>query len=152
MAAPAAMLALLPLLAKIPGALKALYASKHFWPGAVGGAFLGSTALGEMGKAGERGLSREQIALQKLMSEAQVGAAKKVTEASQKRTEKYMDELMKARKEEKKEAREAVLMQTFSQSQDRQMALVMQAVQAMSQRPSVAGSSSGMLGVMRGNF
>ena len=65
MAAPAVAARLIPLLTKTPGLLKALYASKHFWPMVIGGTFLGQGALEQAGKYGERRVSREQIALQK---------------------------------------------------------------------------------------
>jgi len=53
---------------KLPALLKAFYASKHFIPALLGAGYLGSTAVGAVGQAGERGLAREQIGLQTLMS------------------------------------------------------------------------------------
>jgi len=155
-AAIAGIAALIPLLAKVPGALKALYASKHFWPAAIGGTFLGSEALKQAGAAGERKLSREEIALQKLVSEAAAEATKRTVKESRERTTEYVKEITKARKEEAKQERERLMMESFMASQDRQMALLLQAMQAISQRPAGAStavpSGSGMLGMMRSNL
>lgn len=153
MPAPA-LAALVPMLAKAPAALKALYASKHFWPLLIGGGFLGQTALGEVGKAGERGLSREQIRMQRLMAESQAIATRRATEESRERAKEYTKTLLKAKKEERKESREARLMESFMTSQDRQVALLMQAIQGIAQQrpqyqPASAEGGGGMLGLMR---
>jgi len=157
MALPAvALAALIPMLAKVPGALKALYASKHFWPAAIGGTFLGSEALGQMGKAGDRGVSREEIQLQKLLAEASAEATKTSVKESRAQTTKYMEELAKNKRAEAKEAREAALMQSYVGSQNRQMAMVLQAMQGVAQsvpntgaQPSRVGSGmAGMVGMM----
>lgn len=136
-----------------PPALAAMktFGSKHLLTLLLGGAFLGSTGLTEYGKAGERDLSREQIRLQKLLGESQAEATKLSVKEDRKRTKEYMDALLKAQRVEKREAREAALLQSFTQSQDRQMAMVMQAMQGISQvsRPSSAG---GMVNMMRSNF
>src|SRR4030042_2772303 len=130
MAAPVALIRLLPYLAKGPGMLKALYTSKAFWPLLTAGLFTGQEALSQVGKAGERGVAREQIAAQKLMAEAAAEASKMGYKESQKHTKEYTETLMKARREEVKMAKEQELLQSFTASQDRQMALVLQAVQA----------------------
>ena len=57
----AGLAALLPLLSKVPGALKALYKSKHFWSAAIGAGLVGQTGLSELGRAGERKLTKEQM-------------------------------------------------------------------------------------------
>jgi hypothetical protein len=147
--------ALLPLLAKVPGALKALYASKHFWPALLGGTFLGQEALSQFGKAGERKLSREELSLQRILSEASAEATKRATRESRERTGEYVKELTKARREESKEAREAELLKHFVSSQDRQMALVLQTLQgitATSPASGVRSTGGGMTGLMRSNF
>ncbi len=95
------------LLSKLPSALKGIYNSKHFLSLLLGGGFLGSTALSEAGKAGERGLSREQIALQKMMADAQAKASERGTKEARRNTEKYMAQLLKIRTSEKREARES---------------------------------------------
>ncbi|KKL79132.1 hypothetical protein LCGC14_2017920 [marine sediment metagenome] len=145
--------ALLPYLLKIPKYAKMLYQSKHFIPALMGTAYLGSTALGAVGQAGERGLTREQMKLQALLGTASAEATKRGVKESRARTKEYIDALLKAKKEEAKEARETAALQSFTQSQDRQMALVIQAMQAMSQRQmgaSTQATGGGMLGLMRG--
>jgi len=62
---------------------------------------------------------------------------------------------LKAKKEEAKETRELATLQSFTESQNRQMALVIQAIQALSQRQMGAATQApgaGMLGLMRGGF
>lgn len=140
---------------KIPAALKALYGSKHFLTALLGAGYLTSTGVGAYGQAGERGLSREQMRLQTLLAKASGEATKRGVKESRARTKEYISALLKARKEEAKETREMAAMQSFTQSQDRQMALVIQAMQAMSRRPMGASTQApggGMLGLMRGGF
>ena len=143
----------IPYLLKIPKYAKMLYKSKNFIPALIGAGYLGSTAVDAMGQAGERGLSREQMELQKLLGKASAEATKTSVKESRANTKKYIDALMKAKREEAKEARDLASMQSFTQSQDRQMALVLQAVQALSQKQMGASTQSpggGMLGLMRG--
>lgn len=138
---------------KIPAAFKALYASKHFLTALLGAGYLGSTAVGAIGQAGERGLAREQIGLQAKMGMASAEATKRGVKESRARTKEYIAALLKAKKEERKETREMAALQSFTQSQDRQMALVIQAIQALSQRQmgaSTQAPGAGMLGLMRG--
>ena len=138
---------------KIPAAFKALYGSKHFLTALLGAGYLTSTAVGAVGQAGERGLSREQMRLQTLLAKTSAEATKRGVKESRANTKKYIAALLKAKKEEAKEAQELASLQSFTQSQDRQMALVMQAVQALSRRPGGASTQSpggGMLGLMRG--
>jgi len=142
------------LIPKVASAAKAAYASKHFWPGLFMALFGGQTALGQLGKAGERGLSREQLALQKMIAEAQAEATKRMTEESRMRTKEYTQMLMKAQKEERRESRERDLLESFMGSQDRQVALILQAMQGISQqRPQFRPGSSGggMVGLIRSN-
>jgi len=141
--------------AKLPALLKAFYASKHFLPALLGAGYLGSTAIGAYGQAGERGLAREQIRLQEVMQKASVEATKRGVIESRARTEEYIKALLKAKKEEAKETRELAALQSFTESQNRQMALVLQAVQALSQRQMGSATQApggGMLGLMRGGF
>ena len=143
------------LIPKIPALLKGIYNSKHLMSILLGGTVLGGTALSEMGKAGERGLSREQIALQKMIAEAQAKAAERGTKESRRSTEKYMEQLLKLKATEKREARESEMLQSFTASQDRQMALVVQALQGMTQRPTGAPrepGGGGMMALTRGNY
>jgi hypothetical protein len=136
-------------------ALKAFYASKNFLPALLGAGYLGSTAVGAIGQAGERGLSREQMKLQALMGKASAEVTERTVKESRARTKEYITALLKAKKEEAKETRELAAMQSFTESQNRQMALVLQAVQALSQRQmgaSTQGPGVGMVGLMRGGF
>lgn len=130
------------------------YLSKNFWKWIIPAMFIGQEGLTQYGKAGERGLAREEIALQKLMAEASAEATKRATKESQKRAEKYTETLLKARREEQQMAKEQQLMESFTASQDRQMALILRAVQAMSQGAGVQQSNAGggMLGLMRSNL
>ena len=62
---------------------------------------------------------------------------------------------MKAKREERKEVRELAAMQSFTEGQNRQMTLVIQAIQAMSQRQMGAATQApgaGVVGLMRGSF
>ena len=138
---------------KIPAALKALFASKHFITALLGAGYLTSTGLQAYGQAGERGLAREQLGLQAALGKASAEATKRGVKESRARTKVYIDALLKAKKEEAKEVRETEALRSFTASQDRQMALVIQAVQAMSQRQmgaSIQAPGGGMLGLMRG--
>jgi len=65
-----------------------------------------------------------------------------------------MEQLVKEKREERRSFQDMAAMEAFTQSQDRQMALVLQAVQALSARPaqSSAQSGGGMLGLMRGRM
>lgn len=158
MAAPviaAGLAKLAPLIPKIPAALKALYASKHFIPALLGAGYLGSMGVEAVGQAGERGLTREQMRLQALMGKASAVATERGVKESRARTKEYIAALLKAKKEEAKETRELAALQSFTESQNRQMALVIQAIQTMSQRQmgaSTQGPGAGMLGLMRGGF
>lgn len=140
---------------KIPAALKALYGSKHFLTALLGAGYFGSLGVEAYGKAGERGLAREQIGLQAQVGRASAEATKRTVKESRARTKEYISALLKAKKEEKKEAREFAALESFTQSQNRQMALIMQAVQALSRRPmgaSTQAPGAGMLGLVRGDF
>ena len=158
MVAPAAIAlgaSALPYLLKIPKYAKMLYQSKNFIPALLGAGYLGSTAVSAYGQAGERGLSREQMKLQALMGKASAEVSEKTVKESRARTKEYIKALLAAKKEEAKENRELMALQSFTQSQDRQMALVMQAMQAMGQRQMGASTQApggGMLGLMRGDF
>jgi len=134
-------------------ALKALYGSKHFLSILLGTGYLGSMGIGALGQAGERGLAREQMGLQTTMGKASAEATKRGVKESRARTKEYIKALLAAKKEDVKERREFAALQSFTQSQDRQMALILQAVQALSQRQMGASTQApggGMLGLMRG--
>ncbi len=150
---PAIAAGALPYLLKIPKYAKMLYQSKNFIPALLGAGYLGSTAVGAVGQAGERGLSREQMKLQLLMGKSSAEATERTVKESRAKTKEYIKSIMKMKKEERKEARDLQALQSFTQSQDRQMALVIQAIQTMGQRQggaSTAAPGGGMLGLMRG--
>lgn len=134
---------------------KAAYKSKHFIPGLIGAGYLGSEALEAGAKAGERKLTKEELRLQRLMTKASAAATERSVKESQAKTKEYINALLKAKKEERKEARELQALESFTQSQDRQMALVFQAMQALSNKQmgaSTTPAGGGMLGLMRGGF
>ena len=131
------------------GLAKGAYAAHPFatsmlaYTGVAGG-------FGAYEGAGERGLSREQMRLQTLLGKSSAEATKLTVKESRARTKEYMKTMMKMKMEDRKEAREMASIQSFQQSQDRQMALVLQAMQAIGQqRASARGSGVGRLGLMR---
>lgn len=129
------------------------WVSKHLLTLLIGGGILGGQALGEVRRGGERGLARQRMELEAILAKSSAEAGKTATKESRRKTREYMDQLLKLKREERKEARDTAAMQAFTQSQDRQMALVMQAVQALSARPGGASTQpvgGGMLGLMRG--
>jgi hypothetical protein len=145
----------LPLLAKLPAALKALYAGKHFTTALLGTAYLGHMGTTAYGQAGERGLTREQMRLQTLLGKASAEATKRGVTESRTRTKEYIKALLKSKREEAGETRELMAMQSFTESQNRQMALIIQAIQTMGQRQMGAATQApgvGMVGLMRGGF
>lgn len=145
----------LPYLLKIPKYAKMLYKSKHFIPALFGAGYAGSMALGAVGQAGERGLTREQLRLQTLLGKTSAEATERSVRESRAKTKEYIKALMKAKREEAKETRGMMAMQSFTESQNRQLALVIQAIQTMSRRPMGAATQApgaGMLGLVRGGF
>jgi succinate dehydrogenase/fumarate reductase flavoprotein subunit len=168
MALPAVLLKALPwLLSAGKGALgvgkkavplaKRAYASPHFLTGALGGTYLGSEILSQLGQAGERDIAREELALQRILGKAGGEATERLTKESRKAAESYLKELTKARREEAKQQREAALMESYMASQDRQLAIALQALQGVSQSIPETGMApasprSGMVGLMRSSF
>ena len=142
---------LLPYLKNILKLGKTAYKSKHFVPGLGYGLLGGSMLLGAGGQWGERGLTEEQMRMQALFQKASAEAAKMTVKESRAKTKEYMKATTKLIKEERRETRDIAALQSFQQSQDRQMALVLQAVQAIGQRQPGRGGA-GMLGLMRGGF
>lgn len=135
------------------GAKAMPFISKHLLSLLLGAGYFTSTGLGAAGKWGERGLSREQMRTESKIAGASVEAGKKATAESRARAKEYTEQLLKAKRKERKEVRNLAAMESFTRSQDRQMALILQAVQAMSQPSAAVGRSSGgggMLGLMRG--
>lgn len=151
---PVWLLRVLPLLAQYGSKLgplaKKAYQSKNFLPALLGAGAAGQMTLSQIGKAGDRKLSREELALQKMLAESQAEATKRSVKESRAQAQEYMKAIEASKKEDRRAAQETALMQSFSQSQDRQMALIMQAIQGISQnRPQPSASPSGMVGLMR---
>ena len=149
--------AALPYLLKIPKYAKMLYKSKNFIPLLMGGTYLGSELLGAAGHAGERGLSREQMKIQTLLSKASAEATKRGVVESRAKTKEYVKALMKSKREDANEARDLAALRSFQQRGDRQLALALQTMQALAGRggvnlPTRSGGGGGMLGLMRGGF
>jgi hypothetical protein len=130
------------------------FISKHLLTLLIGGGILGGQALGAYGQSGERKLARGQMELESQIATSSAEAGKKATTESRARAKEYTEQLLKAKREERRESRDVAAMESFTQSQDRQMALILQALQAISARPGGASTQApaggGMLGLMRG--
>jgi hypothetical protein len=114
-----------------------------------GGVSLGSDYLN---KRGEQKLGMEQIRSQERMATSERKASEKATKKSRASAEEYMQTLLKEKTKERISDKEAIMLNSFLQSQDRQMALIMQAIQGATQSPYTTvkpGSSAGMTGLMR---
>ena len=121
----------------------------------MAGAGTASMGLGQIGKYGERQLAREQIAMGERVGTAQAKATQKLTRESERRTKEYMERLLREKRTERISGRETALMQSFMGSQDRQMALILQAMRGISQTPYAPQSGQaggGMVGLLRGGF
>ena len=111
--------------------------------------------LGQIGKYGERGLAREQIAAEERVGKAEQTATLKLTRESEKRSKEYIERLLREQRSERISQRETSLMQSFMGSQDRQMALILQAMQGISQTPYAPQGNQpggGMVGLLRSNL
>ncbi|MGD2065664.1 MAG: hypothetical protein PVI43_00660 [Candidatus Bathyarchaeota archaeon] len=114
-----------------------------------GGASLGSNIIA---KRGEQKLGMEQIRSQERMASNERKATEEATKKSRTSAEKYLKTLMEEKTKERISDKESLMLNSFLQSQDRQMALIMQAIQGASQSPYTSvspGSSAGMTGLMR---
>lgn len=119
--------------------------------GALAGA--GSLATQGIGMWQGSKTKRKELDLQRYMADLQATTAKRSTEESRANAEKYMEAIMKMKGEEKRESRRQELMQNFMSSQDRQAAMVMQAMQSLNQnKQSVYSPGGGMVNLMRSNF
>ena len=132
---------------KIAGVATKAYKSKHFWPGVVGAGFVGQTGLTELGRAGERKLTKEQMELQNLLGASSAEATKKLTEESKAKTKEYVKALLAAKRDERDKELDRTMMESFMSSQDRQMAMAMQAIQTQN-----APRTGGMTNVLRSAF
>jgi len=114
-----------------------------------------SMGLGQIGKYGERQLAREKMSAEERVSKAGAKATQKLTRESEKRTKEYMERLLREKRTERISGRETALMQSFIGSQDRQMALILQAMQGISQTPyapQMKRPGGGMVGLLRSNI
>ena len=121
--------------------------------GTLGG--VASMGLGQVGKYGERQLRREEIATGARVEKAKAEATERLTKESQKKSKEYIEQLLREKRSERISDRETALMQSFVGSQDRQMALIMQAMQGISKSaypPQGGQSGSGMVGLLRSNL
>lgn len=119
------------------------------------GGGMASMGLGQIGKYGERQLKREEIAAGERIGKAQTKATLKLTRESEKRAKEYIERILRDKRTERISGRETALMQSFVGSQDRQMALILQAMQGISQTPYAPQSGrpgGGMVGLLRSNL
>ncbi len=111
--------------------------------------------LGQIGEYGKRGLAREEIAVRERMAKAETKATLKITRESERRSKEYIERLLREQRSERISGRETTLMQSFIGSQDRQMALILQAMQGIAQTPYAPQGSQpggGMVGLLRSNL
>jgi hypothetical protein len=121
----------------------------------MAGAGVGSAVLGQVGEYGGRQLKREEIAVGERVGKAEAKATLKLTRESEKRTKEYIERMLRERRTERISERETALMQSFVGSQDRQMALILQAIQGMAQTPyapQMRQPGGGMVGLLRSNL
>ena len=146
----------LPIIAGLGAKALAALKSKYLIHALLTGGFLAQTGLGEYGKSGERKLAKAQLEMQADITGKSAEAGKLATKESRKRSKEYTELLLKEKREDRREARKIASMQAFTQSQNQQMALLMQAIQAIATEPGGSNvdtpTGGGMLGVMRGNY
>jgi len=121
----------------------------------MAGGGVASMGLGQLGKYGERGLAREQIAAEERVGKAKTKAEQKLTRESERRTKEYIERMLREKRTERISEKETALMQSFVGSQDRQMALILQAMQGISQTPYAPQPKQpggGMVGLLRSNL
>ena len=132
---------------KIAGVATKAYASKNFLPVALGGAMVGQTVLGQLGEASNRKMTKEQIDIQNMMGLSSAEVTKRLTEESRTKTKEYTKALLEAKREEQDKELDRTMMESFMSSQDRQMAMAMQAIQSQN-----APRTGGMTNVLRSSF
>ncbi len=121
----------------------------------MSGAGVASMGLGQIGEHAERGLKREQFAVEERIGKAEQKATLKLTRESEKRSKEYIERLLREQRSERISERETALMQSFVGSQDRQMALILQAMQGIAQTPYAPQGGQpggGMVGLLRSNL
>ena len=114
-----------------------------------------SMGLGQIGEHAERGLKRERFAVEERIGKAEQKATLKLTRESEKRSKEYIERLLREQRSERISQRETSLMQSFMGSQDRQMALILQAMQGIAQTPYAPQGNQpggGMVGLLRSNL
>jgi len=120
--------------------------------------YLAGRGFEYFGQRGQQQILREQIAAQLKGAETEAEATRRLTREEEKRAKKYTESLLRERREERISEREERLMQSYLASQDRQMALVLQAIQGITQTPYAPGVSpgvspgGGMMGLLRSNI
>lgn len=116
--------------------------------------YLGGRGIEFLGQRGEQKLLREQIAAQLKGAKTEAEVTKRLARESEKRAKEYMQSLLREKREERISEREERLMQSFLGSQDRQMALILQAIQGVAQTPYAPRVSpgGGMMGLLRSNI
>jgi len=115
--------------------------------------FFAHMGVREYGKAGERKLTKAQIDLQEKVAKASAEATKRLVEESRKGKREEKRELLSFVREQGKRETENQMMQSFVDSQNRQMAMLMQAFQAVAARPTGAPTGgAGMLDLVRTRF
>lgn len=121
----------------------------------MAGGGVAGMGLGQIGEYGKRQLAREQIAAEERVGKARTKAELKLTREAEKRSREYIEKMLREKRTERISEREAALMQSFVGSQDRQMALILQAIQGMAQTPyapQMRRPGGGMVGLLRSNL
>ena len=123
------------------------------WKTLLGAGYAGSLVLGQADKSGERGLTREQMAIQKIMMDAQKKAESIQLKESRTNTRDMMKQIKDLRNEERTQGRDDMLLQAMLGQQEQKMQRMMGNVSDLSQisagtRPPYRGSQS-FLGLLR---
>lgn len=128
--------------------------SKGFWNYLLTAGFLGHEGLSQVSQAGDRGIKREELALQTLLGKSSAEATKREYTESRESSANMLSQLLSLRKEDMGRQRESEMMQSFQSSQDRQMAMLLSAIQGISQATSQSGvlPSSGMVNILRSDL
>jgi hypothetical protein len=126
--------------------------SKNIIPLLLGGGYLTHVGLEEYGKAGERKLTKAQMDLQDKILKASAEAQKRLYKESQTSKKEEKEQLITLIREQNKRDLEKEMMQSFTESQNRQMAMLLQTLQAAATPPAGAPRGGGMLNLVRSEF
>jgi len=149
------LVALAAMLSKIPGGVKSLGTIKNLLSVGIPAMFVGSVGLTQLGAMGDRNVAREKLAQDADTSRITADVMRRMTLESRAHTKELTKEQIKLLREQAKNERVSEQMKMFSESQDRQMAMLMSAIQLQAGRPTGAPSQQpggGMFGVMRGDY